>query len=445
MTPQKLEAQFLKIERSLILRLSQISWSVNSGLVLGTLCLFLVFPLWSTPQPEWSRFYLAQDRFWGAVALFYGFYFSLLVPHRWKSWCYLFLMCTAWLVPLFILQIARPVIIAPIIFVIASTFWVSIYRRRAIQANAKVNKFLFSLIVIGGFVLVLWLLGQDAAKTQDHRLFRYFWTLHLELLVLFFLGNLFSTKTTPLENSLNPLQLLAPFPWPESIRLAQEPRQLYELRVAGLLQLIRTNFTFALLMLVLKWLPKSAGPWTSFTHYVSYLLFISAALGTVSGFIKLFGYQAPDLTYFLFLAKSPLEIWQRGSTYMAKFLFQFVYLPSWKFTRRTWVAALAVLLAVFVHLHLFHDLFLREVVRWLTPELPVAATSWAVTFGTPLVWSLIWVIWIGIFQVLRRIIPFLHSDSGAWVAILLTHLGSSQIMLATREVATILDIGGQPF
>ncbi len=434
MSPVAFEQKFLAFEKSCIEKLSRGSGFLWFALVWGVLNSWLSYSVWARPQPDWSRFFLAQDRYWGAATLFFGFYFSFVIPHQIRVYFHRILFVIVWLVPCYLLKIERPIVLAPVLYVVICTVALSWPR------SLWTRKIVAALVVLFTFVGLLWWLGKDAELAKDYRLFRFFWVLHLEMLLIYFLRESFRAPKISLSVALNPLQLFSPLPWPTDLTLAEKKWEIRSLQVSGLMQIIFAQLLFWILLLTVPSLPVDIPVLGHLLQYVTFVIFATAALNCVSGMLRMFGFRAADATYFLVLAKSPLEIWQRGSTYMAQFLFQVVFFPIWKQTRKMWVAGGVLAILVLIHIYFFHELFLRELLRWLAPTLPIAQTSWDQIIWLPVFWFLSWMIWMTAFYLLTKAFRFLKTENGAWVAILLTHLGSSQIFWLAKEMATLCGV-----
>lgn len=447
-SPLQLENRILTAEKSLTDSLSEKSWFFAVGILICLIYAFFSYPLWFEPHPEWSRFYLFQNRYWGALVMAFGGIFFLGVANRFRTFYFLFLLALSWLAPCLQMGIYRPIILVPIGMVFILGFLVAqIHKSKLFGLSLNSRRGIGLVTVIGTFLLAVWLIAFDAKTSLDFRLFKFFWTFHFELLLLFFVGCCFSAQPVNILLALNPLQLWSPLTWPESTLPVIDSSRDYKMKlrkvkVSGLLQLILSNSQFLAVLLLMHWLPEESDFLGALSHYFYFLLTVTAAFGAVTGYLKLFGYQALDATYFLFLAKSPLEIWQRGSVYMSKFLFQFVYFPIWKRTRSIYLAGAIVILAVFFHLNLFHEFFLREFIRWLAPSLPIAATSLNQTLLIPLLWGLIWLVWIGAFQLAMKLLPALRGSKGAWAAIFITHIGSSQILSIAKWLSEVFGLAG---
>ncbi|MGZ5279373.1 MAG: hypothetical protein ACXWC9_05500 [Pseudobdellovibrionaceae bacterium] len=429
-----MESRILSFEKSCVEKFSRSSWFLILVLIAVALYSWLSYPVWAQTQPGWSRFFLAQDRYWSAVTLFFGFYLGFVLPFSWRKYFYQILFAAIWLVPCFVLKIYRPIIVAPIAFVALNTFWLLLPR---VTWSRKIGAAGF---VAASFVLLLWLIGLDAEISQDYRLFRFFWVLHLEMLLLYFLRESFRSQAILPSISLNPLQLFAPLPWPTTLSRADSKAEIRTLQVSGLIQLVFAQTLFFLLLIAVPKLPVEIPYLGNMLQYAAFIFFATAAFNIVSGSLRIFGFRAGDATYFLALSKSPLEIWQRGSAYMAQFLFQVVFFPIWKQTRKLWLAGTVLALLVLIQIYFFHELFLRELLRWLAPTLPIAETQWEQIFWIPIFWMSCWLVWIGLFHALTKVFRFLKTEHGAWVAIFLTHLGSSQILFLAKEVAALFGI-----
>ncbi len=68
-----------------------------------------------------------------------------------------------------------------------------------------------------------------------------------------------------------------------------------------------------------------------FFNYLVHVLVDVGTLNVIAGGARLFGFNFPDATYFSFFAKSPGELWRRGSVYNFKFNQEFVFWPAIRF------------------------------------------------------------------------------------------------------------------
>jgi hypothetical protein len=433
-SPIGLEQNLKNLEKKVAEFLAAKKLFLPVAFLFSLLFCWFCYPFWSQAMPAWSRFFIAQDRVYGVFTLLAGFFISMVLPRNWRPAFHLLILLAAWLIPCFFLKVFRPIIWGPIIYLAVN----AVVLRRPRPGN--LHKFLSAFVVLGTFAVLVWALGWDAETSRDYRFFRFFWTLHLEILTLFFLAQSFQKSSLPFSISLNPLQLISPMTWPPEMKLESDEGKQKYLRALGFFQLIVAQVIFWILLIVVPHIPVTFTPVNSILHYTVFVFFAMAALGVVSAFVHLFGYQAPDATYFMILAKSPLEIWQRGSTYTAQFFFRNIYFPIWVRSRRTWLAASVLVLAIFFNLYLFHDFFLRELLRWVAPTLPVIVGTAAQTFVLPALWMLSWLIWILAFHFMTRIFAFLRTGWGLWIAVLLTHLGSSQMFGVARLLGAWLGI-----
>lgn len=433
-SPIDLEQKLKNLENKVAGFLAAKKWFLPGAFLFSLLFSWLSFPFWSQAMPAWSRFFIAQDRVYGIFTLLAGFFISMVLPRNWRPAFHLLILLAAWLIPCFFLKVFRPIVLGPIAYLVLNAL---LLRRPRLGRPAKL---LNALFVLGTFAVLIGALGWDAEISRDYRFFRFFWTLHLEILTLFFLAQSFQSGALPFSISLNPLQLLAPMTWPTEMKFESDKGKQKYLRALGFFQLLVAQVIFWILLIVVSRLPTTFTPVNSILHYTVFVFFVMAALGVVSAFVHLFGYQAPDATYFMILAKSPLEIWQRGSTYTAQFFFRNIYFPVWVRSRQTWLATSVLVLAIFFNLYLFHDFFLRELLRRVAPTLPVMVGTTAQTFVLPALWMLSWLIWILAFYFMTRVFAFLRTGWGLWIAILLTHLGSSQMFGVARLLGAWLGI-----
>jgi hypothetical protein len=432
LSPVELEQKINQFEEGLSSQLAKRRWVIPLSFFFIGAYLWWAFALWTKPMPSWSRFFIAQDRLYAQMTLLVGFYVSFIMPIHWRKYLFPLLMICSWLVPVAVLKIDRPIVFAPVVFLFINAL--TLRRSRV----GMISKFAAASFAVLSFGILVWLIGRDAEISKTYDLFRYFWTLHVEMLLLYFLSAAFRSEPVSFEQSLNPVQLVLPLPWPKNLSLLPKSKDLEVLRMSGLLRAAYGQAVFVVLLLVIPRMPIPAPEANNPRHYLSFIFFVSACFATVTGFLRMFGYNAPPASYFLLLAKSPLEIWQRGSTYMAQFLFNNVFLPTWLRSRKMWLASVVLIVVVFFDLYLFHELFLRELLRWLAPTLPIRSGTTQQIFLLPLLWMCSWLLWIATFFGLTKVWPFLKTDTGAWVAIVLTHLGCSQMYWLARLMAKAL-------
>jgi hypothetical protein len=164
-----------------------------------------------------------------------------------------------------------------------------------------------------------------------------------------------------------------------------------------------------------------------YMQYLLFIFFIVAMMKSVTGLLWIYGINSMSATHFLVLAKSPLEVWQRGSVFIADFLFNKIYLPVWRRFRNLWLSSILVIVAIFVHLFVFHEVLIKTILRFQFGDVYFSIISFSEIFQW-LIWALVWLVWIGIFSVFLKLTQAWHQNRlFLWLLVLLTHLGSSAI------------------
>lgn len=75
------------------------------------------------------------------------------------------------------------------------------------------------------------------------------------------------------------------------------------------------------------------------------------SLNLVSGITRLFGYRMRDATNFVFLARTPADVWRRSSTYNYLFVLRCVYMPLFRIWRSFLFASFLAFLVFFINHH----------------------------------------------------------------------------------------------
>lgn len=141
----------------------------------------------------------------------------------------------------------------------------------------------------------------------------------------------------------SPVNYLRGTIWPADLRQSQSCAERRELWWAGFL-----NITLAYFLLYARlWLEKV--PLFSTLHQghnialeviESHFLALITDVGVLNiltGSVRLFGYRVRDATNFIFLSRTPADMWRRGSVYNYLFVLQYIYLPLTRITRNRFI------------------------------------------------------------------------------------------------------------
>lgn len=426
--PKKFEDAWILHESNLVENLSKKKWNKPLLFFLTAIFSYFVHDLWTQNTfPQWSRFYLVQDKLWASYALIFLSFVPLFIP-KFRSSA-IFLLCAvsaSWLYPIYKLGLISANSILPIFYLLVCAL---------ICRLQKLNSWIKFSIVVLLFLGLVSTMTKNAIAAGNGKLLLYFSNIHLDLILLYFVGVIFSQKSWPIAFHFNPLQLLAPNPLPETSQVASSPD--YEKQFTkGILNILVAQIIFVLIIFALT--TESIAQTTN--PLVYYILFVATVIGAMkmaSALLWIYGFKTISATYFLVLAKSPIEIWQRGAVFIADFLFNQVYLPLWKRFRSSAVASAALVVAVLVHVFMFRELLVKSLLRWQFGEFfgsfgKAEAVQWGL-------WVLVWLAWIGIFSFITKLTKSFHKYPGfQWLLIVLTHLGSALIFPIVFYLARIV-------
>lgn len=422
LTPTYVESSWTKFEDRLTQKFVSNSFSVVLFFFVFFIGAFLTYNSWTGLNlPSWSRLFIAQDRYWaslfllGGAFLFYGFNSAVQATQLVLG---LIVTCS-WLFPIEKLEAFRFEAFYPVLFLFACSFLLHFFK------NKKLLSFCFCIFL---FLLMNFGLYEVAMRTQNGKILQYFSVLHLDLLLLYFIQRIFAGQNLPKIFDLNPLQLYAPLPIPADSKWVSSKSEKRLFFIKGCLQVLWAQVGFFILLNTshLDFFYKTENP---YIHYVFFLVFILSAMKMLTGLLWMYGFKVRPASHFIFLSKSPLEIWQRGSVYMANFAFFNIYLPIWTRVRNYLLPAFVVILFVYLHLFFFHDIFLKMIMKQLLPSLFNSEIT-IQSVVQPFIWIGIWVTWIAMFYLgTRKVAKYTTADQlGGWALILMTHAGSASII-----------------
>lgn len=429
--PKDIEIAWTKTEDKLADFLEKKKWHKAFLFFASLIIAYFSYGLWAQNSfPPWSRFNLVQDRLWATYVLIFLSFIPLFIHQLRHSVLFLlFAVSIAWLFPIYKIDALSLNAIAPIIYLVACAVIVNIkFLARFLKA---------ALIVLLFLGLVSWV-TRNAILSENSKLILYFSNLHLDLLLLYFIGSIFNKKPFPNSLHFNPLQLIAPSPLPEQLEMKNNSS--YEKQfIKGMLGIFNAQFIFVFLIFLLTQdaIARNTNP---LLYYCVFILTIVAAMKMVSSLLWIYGIKTVSATYFLILAKSPIEVWQRGSVFVADFLFNKIYLPIWKRSRSITLAAIATVFSVLVHVFVFHEMLIKTLLRYQFGDFLFGSfgLNQALQWG---IWVAIWLVWILIFSIFLKTTKPLHSISVfQWILVFLTHIGSALVFPIVFQLSTIIRI-----
>lgn len=351
MTPTQFESKWQTTEDRITNYLAQSPFIFFLFLTIIAISAYALLPLWQFPNyPGWARLNLVQDRYWASLIIITGSLLYYFLPKKWMNLYLVFILCLSWFIPVYILDSLRVSSIFPVLFLLLNSLSIFYFK--------KYKKLLLFFCVFQ-FIALNLLLGLDVELNKKGKLFQYFSLIHFEMLFFYFIQTIYQEKTNFAFN-LNPLQLYAPIPIPRESEFIQNNSSLKKnYFIKGFLEIAQSFAIFCLLFVFIKKDILKQNH-SIIIPYIVFLFFVIAAMKSIHGILWVFGFKTPSATHFIFLAKSPLETWQKGSTFIAKFIFNIIYFPLWKRFRNQAIATFGVLAFVFFHLFLLHDFFLKK-------------------------------------------------------------------------------------
>lgn len=434
MSPLDFEFEWKKKEEQIASFFDQNKFSILFFLLVFLVFTFASRTLWtSSNYPLWTNLFIIQDRYWASLILISLAFVAYHIPKKYHPSFLFFSMAVSWLLPIYYLHSLRWASALPILYIAFNSF---------INKKLPGHRLVSLFINFTSFFGVLLGLAADSIHSHDFKMLQYYSILHTEFLFLFFVQLNFQNDRN-LALCFSPTHLYAPLPIPEESfaqafnRSKSGQNEKKSLFVRGALQLVQSQLIFVAIFLIAR-SNFLASAENSFLHYYFFLFLIVGAMKVVTGLLWLYGFKTPSASYFLFLAKSPLETWQRGSVFVAKFIFSSIYLPIWKIFRKSLIASGVVVTFIAFHVFLFHELVLRSLLSWFFPalQLPVQNLQ-ALTQQS--IWLGLWVLWIIFFQFFISPRPFFRTKSiGPWLLILLTQIGNMNIIPLTSLLTKVL-------
>ncbi len=417
MSPQDLEKSILKFEDRCAQKAAR--WPrilLSASLTIAILLYYHFFYAdWSHAYPTWTRFNILQDRFWLDLVVVSLSVLSLWVSNSLRNLFFMLTILSAWFFSCYKLNsLDLSSLVLPLYF--AAMFLIFKF-----FPNRKYLKFSASIIL---FILTAHLIGILSLQKSDYRIFQFFWTLHPEYLLLHFCFWSFGSQTWV---AVAPHNIATPVPLPLESSVASLPNEQKYTFSKGFYNLLFSVSTFAFTMKLLSIQMIFENPFLqSIYSYFIFLLCVVAGFNMTNALLRLHLVKVPDATFFVFLAKSPLELWSRGSVYIYRFFMQAIYLPVYRKTRSLALTLSFCFVAIFINLFFFHDIALRVLFRSILPTMPISSMDYVDFLVSSFIWLILWFLFSAIFYFIRKFL-FRGKVWFDWTCILATHLLSSQV------------------
>jgi hypothetical protein len=442
LSPQDVESYFVLQEKRVIKFFSSLprSWFPPLAMgIMGAIYYFIIYPMAADYSPLQLNLRAYNERRWmffpiGLMGLLYPYISSrLLLPLN------ILFVFTTWFLVCFINQSQS--VLAYLSF--PTLMILSLFLLR-FDLFKWVTRWIKILMIILIFISVGYYLAINALKTQNSGVLSLFWIVHPQFYLLFLFSWIMIKKTGPSTwLSISPINLTWGTLWPEETTLligSKEDR--WKNWNHGLYNCLVGSF-FYLIVFGSKVLVKNAS-WneiylTSY-YYIYFLLFIVGTFNMFIGLARMIGIHCPDPTNFLLLAKSPLEVWQRGSVYLYKFFLRYIFIPLYRNLKNYLLTMLISLLLVITHMFLFHDIFVVKLFMLMIPEMKAPGFSFFPTLLFSVSWGAIWFIWIILAAtVWQKHLVKASSPFLVWLSILLNHIIVASIYpSANYIVVTVL-------
>jgi hypothetical protein len=182
-----------------------------------------------------------------------------------------------------------------------------------------------------------------------------FWQLKLQFIWMSMLVLVWEKKITQQETlyAFNPMNGFRGVLWPYDFAWEEDQRRRIKVWWNGY-----CNFLLGYLVLLFRlWLEKDvlvSARQTETVRISGHILTILSdigALNLVSGTVRMFGYSVRDATNFVFLARTPADIWRRSSTYNYLFVLRCVYMPLMRVWRNFFIISFISFLVFFINHH----------------------------------------------------------------------------------------------
>lgn len=428
-SPIDLEIKINKFEHFIVSLLNRKISLLVFAFLLFLIFNYFTFSYWSYPAyPSWTRINLIQDKYWSSLIVLFGSLIVYFLNGKVKSTFLVMIVSLSWIFSLSKLNTSILANLYPIFFIGLVSL---------ILMRFNFSRIINFLIITLLYLLLIYGQAKTAFVTNDAKAFQFFSTLHTEYLYLYLI-QLIILKSKNINLLWNPLQLFSPIPLPSTTSEVKTNKK--ELFLSGFVEIVKSNLLMFLCFYVFKNIKIENLFLDSFLKYFSFIFLITAAMSFLTGTLRIYGFNVISASYFLILAKSPLETWQRGSVYLAKFTFDFIFFPLWKKNRSYIIPSAFVITFIFFNLFLFHDYLLKLVVLVCFPNFLTSIPPLSSLY-LQLLWLALWGVWILAFNLLFLRAPALrNSKVGQWLLVFLTHLGNASLIPLSYFLLTYLHV-----
>ena len=427
-SPIVVEKKFVELEEKLLLQMGNITakWAPSLAiLLLGALYHFIVFPLALTPSPFGVRIDLFLDRKILYSALCTGALLFYYFPTSWFGILRYLTLTFSWVFACYWIMEPGWSMTAIPLCALGGYVLLRYSQKSRFLAITGAPLFIVFFLAIG------YLLAHEAATKNNSQVLKLFWILHPQMYLLFVVYWVLAVNLPAKEDfAFVPTNFAWSTLWPEETTFCLEKVEQKKLWWKGIWNCYTGAFLFAIAFLEKNLLASlhAQGFAATLGHYTYFILFLIASFSQVVGMSRLFGVNCPDPTYFMILAKTPMETWQRGSTYLYRFFFRHIYLPLYRLFRNYTLAVLVSFVLVIIHMMLFQEIFIRSFYALLVPELrapPLNLLS-SLLFSTS--WAGLWLILIIIGATLwSNLLRRYPRPIFQWASIVINHFLISMI------------------
>ncbi|MCB0391194.1 MAG: hypothetical protein KDD58_07880 [Bdellovibrionales bacterium] len=437
-SPLDIERSMLKFESNIVQLLFR---SSNFKVIFVTIILFLIYltiliPMAGIHVPFNLRESLFTQRTDIYIVLGLGALISFYLKSEFRFYFFIFLLFVSWILPFLYRGVWEFSILAyPLL---ACAFY--------LISLINLNKFLFKLVafllgILSFLMATYWMLKASFGKSGV-AVSAKFWLTHPEFYVLFFLTVLLSNANKEFKRLLlNPMNLVWGTIWPQDTLLSKNmtAKEHKKLWCRGIYS-VAVSILFFFIALFVRYLLKDSKLSLISTVIFYYFFYLFMIIGSFNGHVgisRMLGINCPDATYFLLLAKTPMEVWQRGSTYVYKFFLNFIYIPLQRKIKNYFLVMLICMCLIVLHLFIFHDVVIRNFFFWLIPDLKAPIVPVLRTLVFSVSWAGLWFVWILVGgTVWRRILILLPRPWLQWSSILMNHIVIASIYPISNIILT---------
>jgi hypothetical protein len=410
MTPQNIENKWDFLERKAALSLASMSGWLPwlSVALLALIFRFAFWNQWIMDYPDWARFNLNQDRTWLTIPLIGLSLFVLRIPVDARPLFFISVLFSVWTWSCYRLGVTHP----GLLFYPAYIFGLGLVLRWKDMDPSRSRQFWGLAYVVLGFFGCMYMAGYLALR--DRQVFLpFFWVLHPEYILLAGISWMV-LKPASTWVAWAPSLLPNPIPLPSTV-VQNATLELWWkgfLNICLGLALLRLNMFLAFIEL-----PKQE--WiTGLHHYFYFCCYIIAVMNITAGLLRLYGFQVPDATRFLFLATSPTDVWRRGSVYLYQFMLDTVYFPVLRKWRSVWLANLVSAAVILLQMFFLHEIGVRIFYSLIFPEF---SSNQNFTLSV-VIWALrylgVWIAVIATWEFITRKMKL----KPVWTGVILTQL-----------------------